>query len=232
MNGGILTIDDISSKNTPAIVDYLNRNGIKAILFAVGQNVEQYYEEAVYAVREGMIIGNHSYSHPAFSALSTELCFEEIEKCETVLNKLYKDAGVERTFRPFRFPYGDKGGKNKDAIQMYLHKNGFHKVSDTQITYPWWSENHLDTDIDTLWTFDFAEFNIRQGTGFTKESVWERMHDPNPGLGAALFGENNRHIVLMHAHDETEEMLPGYYKLFIDHLLEKGFLFEDPTFIN
>lgn len=24
MNGGILTIDDIASKNTPAIVDYLN----------------------------------------------------------------------------------------------------------------------------------------------------------------------------------------------------------------
>ena len=35
MNSGVLTIDDISSKNTPAIVDYLNEKGISAILFAI-----------------------------------------------------------------------------------------------------------------------------------------------------------------------------------------------------
>lgn len=34
----------------------------------------------------------------------------------------------------------------------------------------------------------------------------------------------------MHAHDETEVMLPEYYKLFIDHVLENGFVFEKPTF--
>ena len=60
MNGGILTIDDIASKNTPAIVDYLNEKGICAILFAIGQNIEKYYDEAIYAVKNGMIIGNHS----------------------------------------------------------------------------------------------------------------------------------------------------------------------------
>ena len=231
MNSALLTIDDIASKNTPAIVDYLNEKRIKAILFATGQNVERYYEEALYAVKNGMIVGNHSYSHPAFSSLSMKECMEEIEKCEIVLERLYKDSGVERVFRPFRFPYGNKGGDNKNALQKYLKEKGFQKVDDTHITYPWWSENSLDTDIDTFWTFDFEEYKIRQGSEFTKESVWKKMHDTNPESGAVLFAENNRHILLLHAHDETEEMLPEYYKSFIEHLLENGLVFEEPAFL-
>ena len=231
MNSALLTIDDIASKNTPAIVDYLNEKRIKAILFATGQNVERYYEEALYAVKNGMIVGNHSYSHPAFSSLSMKECMEEIEKCEIVLERLYKDSGVERVFRPFRFPYGNKGGDNKNALQKYLKEKGFQKVDDTHITYPWWRENSLDTDIDTFWTFDFEEYKIRQGSEFTKESVWKKMHDTNPESGAVLFAENNRHILLLHAHDETEEMLPEYYRLFIEHLLENGLAFEEPAFL-
>ncbi len=231
MNSALLTIDDISSKNTPAIVDYLKEKGIKAVLFATGENVERFYEEAMYALKNGMIVGNHSYSHPAFSSLTIEECKEEIEKCEKVLDKLYKDSGVERIYRPFRFPYGDKGGKNKEALQKYFQEIGFHKVYDRHIPYQWWKENNLDTDIDTFWTFDFSEYNIRPNSDFTKESVWEKMHDSNPKSGAALFAENNRHILLLHAHDETEEMLPEYYKLFIDHLLENGLVFDEPKFI-
>jgi len=232
MNSALLTIDDISSKNTPAIVDYLKEKQIKAILFATGENVERYYDEAIYALKNGMIVGNHSYSHPAFSTLTWEECVEEIEKCETILDKLYKDSDIERTFKPFRFPFGDKGGENKAAMQKLFREKGFHKVDDRHITYPWWKENGLNEDIDTFWTFDFGEYNIRQGSGFTKESVWERMHNPNPASGAVLFAENNRHILLLHAHDETEEMLPEYYKLFIEHLLENGVTFEEPRFLR
>jgi len=156
----------------------------------------------------------------------------EIEACERGLDKLYQDAGVERKFRPFRFPFGDKGGANKDALQRYLAEKGFHKVDDRHITYSWWKENNLNIDIDTFWTFDFAEYNIRPGSEFTKESVWNRMHDTNPNSGAVLFAENNRHIILLHAHDETEEMLPGYYKMFIEHLLEHGVVFDVPEFLE
>ncbi len=231
MNSGLLTIDDFSSKNTPAMVDYLKKKNIKAIFFATGEKVEEFYEEALYAVKNGMIVGNHSYSHPGFSSLTLNECIDEIEKCERVLDKLYKDSGVERVYRPFRFPYGDKGGSNKDALQKYLRDKGFHKVDDRHITYDWWKENNLDTDIDTFWTFDFEEYVIRPDSGYTKEFVWQKMHDANPKSGAVLFAENNRHIILLHAHDETEEMIPEYYKLFIDHLLENGMAFDEPVFL-
>lgn len=231
MNSAILTIDDIASKNTPAIVDYLKEKGITAVMFGVGENIERYYEEAIYALKGGMIVGNHSYSHPAFSSITLEQGIAEIEKNEEILNKLYADAGVDRVYRPFRFPYGDKGSEKAQLLQEYFVKNGFHKLKDTQITYPWWKEYGCNQNIDTFWTFDFAEYNIRPGSNFTKEDVWKKMDDPAPQNGAALFGKDNRHIILLHAHDETDEMVPQYYKQFIDHCLENGLTFEKPEFI-
>ena len=228
----LLTIDDVPSKNTPAIVDYLNEKGIQAIMFAVGKRLEAQPEPAVYALRHGMILGNHSYSHPGFSALDMKKCIEEIETCEKVLDGIYRAAGVERKYRPFRFPYGDKGGNNKPELQKYLAGKGFHKVKDTQIAFPWWKEKGLDSDIDTFWTFDFMEYRIRPGSGFTLEDVWKRVHDGNPASGGALLSENSNHLLLLHAHDETEAMVPEYYRLFIDRLLANGVVFDKPEFVT
>ena len=232
MSSGILTIDDIASKNTPAIVDFLCEKNIRAIMFAVGQNVEKHYDEALYALKNGMIVGNHSYSHPEFSGLTAEQCAEEIEKNERVLEKLYADAGVKREYKVFRFPYGDKGGDNKEFIQKYLKENGFIKVQDTQITYPWWKQNGLDKDIDTYWTFDFCEYMIRLGSEFNFDCVMDRIYNNDPEQGAPLFKAGSRHLLLLHAHDETEEMVPDYYKLFINELLKNGFEFEKPAFLK
>ena len=38
--------------------------------------------------------------------------------------------------------------------------------------------------------------------------------------------------ILMHAFDETEKVLPEYYKRFLGYLLERGFTFEMPRFIK
>lgn len=201
-------------------------------MFAEGARVERFYEEALYALQNGMIVGNHSYSHPAFSSISMEQCVEEIEKCEQVLNKLYADAGVERKYRPFRFPYGDKGGENKDALQKYFVEKGFHKVDDTQIPYPWWKELGMNRDVDTFWTFDFEEYRLQYDAEFTKQSIWDKIFNTNSQKGTVLFAEGNKHILLLHAHDETEEIYPQYYKEFIDCCLERGLKFEEPRFLK
>ena len=198
----LLTIDDVSSENTPAIVDYLCGKNIKVIMFMVGQWAENHPDELIYALKNGMIVGNHS-----------------------------KQAGVERRFRPFRFPYGDKGGDKKDLLQAFLRDNGFDKVNDKDLKYPWWSERGLDKDIDTFWTFDFAEYCIRKGSGFGLEDVMKRIYDKDPEDGAVLLKDNSSHILLLHAHDDTEELVPGYYKIFIEELLKNGVEFIDPSFI-
>ncbi len=227
----LLTIDDVSSKNTPAIVDYLSEKNIPVIMFCVGQWAENHPDELIYALKHGIIVGNHSYTHPQFSSITIDECKKEIEKNEEVLDRFYEQAGAERKYRPFRFPYGDKGGANKDAIQQYLSEKGFDKVKDTELDYPWWKEKGLDKDIDTLWTFDFMEYCIRPDSGFTKDNVMARIHDGDPKEGAALLKDGNNHILLIHAHDETEEMEPGYFKTFIDELINNGVEFIEPEFI-
>lgn len=231
MVSAVLTIDDIASKNTTAIVDYLLKMGIHPLMFAWGEKVEEFFDNAVYVVKNGIVLGNHSYSHPAFSKISFEEAKNEIVKNEEVLNRVYAAAGVERKFRPFRFPYGDKGGENAAAIQQLLKQMKFNKLKDTQIAYPWWKEQGLDKSIDTLWTFDFEEYRIRQGSGFTKENVLEKIHKTNHEYGGSLLDEDSHHILLLHAHDETEEQVPEYYKLFIGQLLEMGVSFEMPEFL-
>ncbi|MBR6525718.1 MAG: polysaccharide deacetylase family protein [Clostridia bacterium] len=231
MNTALLTIDDIASRNTPMLVDYLTEKGIRPILFGWGEMIEKYYDEALYAVKKGFIVGNHSYSHPHFSELTTQQAIEEIEKCEAVLNKLYDDAGVERLWRPFRFPYGDKGGNNKDALQQYFREHGFHKVDDRHIPYTWWKESACYKDIDTFWTFDFEEYRLAWNDGFTYASIQAKMQNPAPVQGAALYGENQRNILLLHDHAETDAVLPGYYKLFIEDMLKNGIVFDEPNFL-
>ena len=231
MNTALLTIDDFASRNTPALVDYLTEKGIRPILFGWGEMIEKHYDEALYAVKKGFIVGNHSYSHPHFSELTTQQAIEEVEKCEAVLNKLYCDAGVERTWRPFRFPYGDKGGNNKDALQQYFREHGFHKVDDRHIPYTWWKESACYKDIDTFWTFDFEEYRLTWNDGFTYASIQAKMQNPSPVQGAALYGENQRNILLLHDHAETDAVLPGYYRLFIEDMLKNGIVFDEPRFL-
>ena len=226
----LLTIDDISSENTCAIVDYLNAKHIPAIMFAVGKHIEKNPAPALYAIQHGIIVGNHGYAHPHFSELSLQEGIQDIEKCEVLLNQLYHLSDVERTFRPFRFPYGDKGGVNKDHLQAYLRRSGFSKVDDTRIPYPFWKEQGLDRDMDTLWTFDFTEYKIREGSHYTMDNVWARVHNPAPENGAPLLGADGRHILLLHAHDETEALVPKYYALLLDELLRNHVQFVRPEF--
>ncbi len=228
----VLTIDDIPSRNTRAIVDYLISKNIKALMFAVGSWNGESRDNAIYALRNGMIVGNHSFTHPHFSELTREEAVEEIEKNEEFLDRLYEDAGVERRFRPFRFPYGDKGGENKEFLQEYLKTKGFNKVTDTNIPYPWWKTQGLDQDIDTYWTFDFEEYNIRPGSGFTSEDCWKKIEDPAPSYGAPLLEDGAYHLLLLHAHDETDALYPDYYKHFIDRLLAEGVIFDAPEFFS
>lgn len=232
MNTAILTIDDVPSKNTPAIVDYLCEKGIKPVLFATGSHLEKFPEEAEYAIRKGMIIGNHSYSHPAFSSLTLEEACQEIDRCEALLEDLYRRCGIQRIWRPFRFPYGDKGGENAAELQHILKERGLHKLDDRHLPYSWWKKVGLDRDIDTFWTFDFEEYRMHSEPDFTLETIRAKMHDPAPEKGAALFAPANRHILLLHAHDESDAILPGYYRLLINHLLENGITFDEPGFLE
>ncbi len=231
MSKAYLTIDDISTPYTPEIVDFLCDKGIKPILFSVGINVEKYRKEALYALRKGVIIGNHSYSHPAFSSLSLAQAKEEVDRQEALLDALYAEAGVPRTIKVFRFPYGDRGGDQKQAIQEYLLEKGFSKLDDTVVEFEWYRDGECAQNVDTFWTFDFAEYQIRPDSTFTFEDVVDRVYDRNQKKPSHLLMPGSNHIILIHDHAETEEMEPNYFKRLIELLLQEGVEFLEPRFL-
>ncbi len=177
-----------------------------------------------------MIIGNHSFSYPFFSEVSVEEGIAEIEKCDEIINELYNEANAERKYKLFRFPYGDKGGANKEAYQQYFKEHGYDKLDDRDITIPYWAENNLDKDIDTFWTFDLEEYRIRVGSDFTEKDVMKRIDGFFDEINNGSIDKNSKHFILIHAHDETEELVPEYYKTFIDELINRGVKFENPQF--
>ena len=144
----------------------------------------------IYALKHGMVVGNHSYSHPDFAEIPYEEGISEIEKCEALLDDIYKKTGVERKYRPFRFPYGSKGGKNKENYEKYF-----------------------------------------KDSGFSMEDVIKRVHARDPVSGAMLLEDGTNHIILMHDHEETLAMVPDYYKIMLEHIMENGVSFPVPEFI-
>jgi peptidoglycan/xylan/chitin deacetylase (PgdA/CDA1 family) len=92
----------------------LSKNNYPAIFFWVGKRLDIALRNAAYRkliiqlIRSGFTIGNHSYSHKPFSTLSIKKIMEEIDQTDSLIEKAYEMAGVQRKLKLLRFPYGDR----------------------------------------------------------------------------------------------------------------------------
>ncbi len=238
MKTAYLTIDDIPTKQTPEIIDFLVSIDVKPLMFCWGERLEEYRNEAIYALRKGAVLQNHSYSHPHFSELSIEEAKEEILRNEKLIESVYEEAGIKREYKLFRFPYGDQGGDKKDDLQKFLKEQGFAHIDDSNFEEKEYERIGQKGNRDVLWTFDFAEYNIRRGNPFTFDDVvartdayfGEEKNKYSEGeSGKASAGAASKNIILIHDHTETEECCPGYFKKQIKLALERGVRFVDPV---
>lgn len=232
MSSAYLTIDDGPTKNTKAYIDFLNSKDITPIMFFWGEKIRKSREEGIYAIQNGAIIGNHTYTHPHCSKLDLDECISEIERQEEQIDLLYKDAGVIRKYKIFRFPYADKGGKNKKALQEYLKKNGFSRINDTEITSDWYNERELNKDYDVFFTFDCQEYRLQHNDEFTCEDIFKAIHNENQKTGGVLIVPNVQNIFVIHDHPQTDEIYPNYFYEIINHILDNGVEFIKPKFIT
>lgn len=223
----IMTIDDIPQNITRTVIDCYQEMNIPFVMFGIGQDMEKREDDVIYALSRGVVVGNHTYTHPHISELSYEEGIEEIEKTEEILNRLYEKAGVERKYKLFRFPFIDKGGENKDRYQKYLREHGFMKIDDTEASTPVYLKDGHKKDIDVAPSIDLAEYMIRPGSGVGIDEIYKYLE-----LQLSTLSTDSTEIVLMHTHDETEEMVPGYYKLLADKMLGLGLKFTGPEFIS
>ena len=81
-----LTFDDgPHSKYTPAVLEILRKNNIKATFFLTGSAVEERVDLARQIAKEGHCVGNHSYAHRDLSRISYAETKEEVLRGQKVL---------------------------------------------------------------------------------------------------------------------------------------------------
>lgn len=96
-----LTFDDgPHPDHTPALLELLREYGVKATFFLIGREAERYPQLVERIVEEGHSLGNHSYSHPMFDALTHTEQWVEVERTDEVLSSF--DGRRHHGFRPPR----------------------------------------------------------------------------------------------------------------------------------
>lgn len=98
-----LTFDDgPDAYMTPKVLDVLDRHGVKATFFVVGEKVRKFPDIVRRIVDEGHIVGNHTYSHSAvFTISGRRMVQKEIEDTQRAVDSI---AGVQMLM--FRPPFG------------------------------------------------------------------------------------------------------------------------------
>ncbi|MFZ5944560.1 MAG: polysaccharide deacetylase family protein [Bacillota bacterium] len=97
-----LSFDDGPDNNyTVKMLDILKKHNVPATFFVIGKRCELYPEVIDRMVKEGHLIGNHTWSHPNIVKLSNSKVIEEVTATDKVIKSR---AGYSPLL--FRSPYG------------------------------------------------------------------------------------------------------------------------------
>jgi peptidoglycan/xylan/chitin deacetylase (PgdA/CDA1 family) len=115
-----LTFDDgPSNDHTPALLNALRQNGLRATVFNEGQYAAAYPAQVRAEASAGMWIGNHSYTHPHLTQESQAQVDSEISRTQQAIASA--GGGTPRLFRP---PYGETNG----TVQAVEAKYGLKQI--------------------------------------------------------------------------------------------------------
>jgi peptidoglycan/xylan/chitin deacetylase (PgdA/CDA1 family) len=96
-----LTFDDGPGPYTPAVLSVLERFGVRATFFEIGEMLRYFSASTVRELRDGDVIGDHTETHPEMATLSAHAQHEEL--FEQILHIEVLDGPRPVLFRP---PYG------------------------------------------------------------------------------------------------------------------------------
>lgn len=107
---------------TAQILDALKKHNVKATFFLVGNYITGSPELVNRMVEEGHTVGNHTYSHPDMSAISSKDGFcKELQKLEAA----FKDATGQEMTKYYRPPQGKFSKKNLQMAKEMGYKTFF-----------------------------------------------------------------------------------------------------------
>lgn len=128
--------------HTAKILDTLKKHNVKATFFVVGNFIETSPDLVKRMVKEGHLVGNHTFTHPDMSEIATEEAFrQELAKLED----LYEKTTGKKMKKYYRPPQGKYSESNlKMAKEM-----GYHTIF-WSLAYVDWYESDQPTREEAL----------------------------------------------------------------------------------
>ena len=192
-----LTFDDGPSINTGKILDILKEYDIKATFFVIGKTDDESRNLYNRIIKEGHVIGNHTYSHKYDAIYSGEenflADFRELENC------IYNITGVKMDI--MRFP----GGSNTTIPNKYCDDKFMARMT-TKMLYDGYQ--YYDWNVDSR-----DAKAARQNKNIIISSVLEGIKYNNPAI--VLFHDSPSKTT-------TVEALP----IIIENLLKEDCVFK------
>lgn len=110
-----LTFDDgPHPRYSKQILDILDKYGVKATFFFVGQNIEYYPDAARAVVDAGHEIGNHTYTHNRVKRMTEDEILSEMTRCDDMIYSLGECQTV--LFRPPEGAFGEAVEKSAEML--------------------------------------------------------------------------------------------------------------------
>ncbi|MFI2781113.1 polysaccharide deacetylase family protein [Streptomyces sp. ALB3] len=109
-----LTFDDGPSSSTPALLNALKQNGLRATMFNQGQYAAANPAQVRAQVDAGMWVANHSYTHPHLTQLSQAQIDSELSRTQQAIAAA--GGGTPKLFRP---PYGETDATVRSVAAKY-----------------------------------------------------------------------------------------------------------------
>ncbi|WP_462408784.1 delta-lactam-biosynthetic de-N-acetylase [Neobacillus sp. Marseille-QA0830] len=129
---------------TPKILDVLKKEKVPATFFVTGHFLESQQELSKRIVKEGHIIGNHSWHHPDFTQVSDQRIREELQK----IKNRTKELTGQKEMKYLRPP---RGVFSERTLQI-AKEEGYTQV--------FWSLAYVDWNINQQRGWQYAYDNI------------------------------------------------------------------------
>jgi peptidoglycan/xylan/chitin deacetylase (PgdA/CDA1 family) len=168
-------------------------------------------------LNKGFDLGNHTFSHPDYNAVSYTDYIADIEKNENLLNKILKEH--KKTMVYFRHPYLHRGNTRAkaDSLADYLRNRHYIEAPVTIDNAEWIFAAAYDSVIKT------KDNKAISTVGEQYIRYMEAKLKYYEGQSQKLFGQNIRQILLIHANSLNCDYIGKLLQMFVS----KGY-----TFVN
>jgi peptidoglycan/xylan/chitin deacetylase (PgdA/CDA1 family) len=137
----VLTFDDGPvSEYTPRVLDALAKYNVPGLFFVIGERLRApgALEIVGRAVREGHLIGNHTFNHPNLTEVSPEEVRSQILRTHDLISQF------EPKHKLFRPPYG----ASNDTVKTIAKQLGYQTVFWNARSEDWRAENASSAWVD------------------------------------------------------------------------------------